>query len=66
MSLKNDTPDKETCTEPTPLQCSGTAFVILSKAKGWWVVQKDSEGTGDIDMDEAQSGWVPAGKSIVL
>ena len=27
-------------------------------------MQKDSEGTGDIVMDDNQSGWVPAGESV--
>jgi hypothetical protein len=42
---------------------SGATFVILSKAKGWYIVQKDPDGMGQIVPDQAKSGWVPAGKS---
>jgi hypothetical protein len=42
---------------------SGATFVILSKAKGWYIVQKDPDGMGKIVPDQAKSGWVPAGKS---
>ena len=42
---------------------SGSTFVILSKAKGWFIVQKDSDGLGDIVPDQSKSGWVPAGMS---
>jgi len=38
-------------------------FVILTKAKGWYIVQKDPDGLGNIIPDQAKSGWVPAGKS---
>lgn len=41
---------------------SGATFVILSKAKGWYIVQRDPDGFGDIIPDQAKSGWVPAGK----
>lgn len=44
----------------------GTAFIILNKAKGWWVVQKDHGGSGDTLVDKSQSGWVPAGESFVF
>jgi hypothetical protein len=37
-------------------------FVILSKAKGWYIVQKDPDGLGQIVPDNTRSGWVPAGK----
>jgi hypothetical protein len=40
---------------------SGATFTILNKAKGWWVVQKDPDGTGATSQDESLSGWVPAG-----
>ncbi|KAG8964683.1 Adaptor for signal transduction [Tulasnella sp. 419] len=38
----------------------GSMFIILSKAKGWWVVQVDVNGTGQVD-ESAKQGWVPAG-----
>ena len=28
---------------------SGDTFVIISRARGWWVVQRDPEGTGIVD-----------------
>ncbi len=40
---------------------SGTAFIVMNKAKGWWVVQKDPDGTGAVVPDSVKSGWVPAG-----
>jgi hypothetical protein len=40
---------------------SGHTFVILSRARGWWVVQRDESGTGEIDADPSKQGWVPAG-----
>ncbi|KAF5352885.1 hypothetical protein D9757_012097 [Collybiopsis confluens] len=39
----------------------GDTFIILSRAKGWWVVQRDPNGTGLVDTDLAKQGWVPAG-----
>lgn len=45
---------------------SGATFIILSKAKGWWIVQKDPEGFGNVVPDQSKSGWVPAGKLISL
>lgn len=39
----------------------GDSFVILSRARGWWVVQRDPNGTGQIDADTTKQGWVPAG-----
>ncbi|GHJ87582.1 hypothetical protein NliqN6_3984 [Naganishia liquefaciens] len=39
----------------------GMSFIIFNKAKGWWVVQRDPNGTGDIVTDSSKSGWVPAG-----
>ncbi|CAG7851712.1 SubName: Full=Related to MAP kinase pathway-interacting protein {ECO:0000313/EMBL:CCA68748.1} [Serendipita indica DSM 11827] len=35
-------------------------FIIISQAKGWWVVQKDPSGNGSGNGD-GRSGWVPAG-----
>ena len=40
---------------------SGDTFVIISRARGWWVVQRDPEGTGIVDSDTSKQGWVPAG-----
>ena len=34
----------------------------MNKAKGWYVVQKDAEGLGDVVSDTAKAGWVPAGE----
>jgi protein STE50 len=39
----------------------GDTFIILSRARGWWVVQRDPNGTGLVDTDLAKQGWVPAG-----
>ncbi|KAH8093779.1 hypothetical protein BXZ70DRAFT_897267 [Cristinia sonorae] len=39
----------------------GDTFLILSRARGWWVVQRDPEGTGLVEPDMAKQGWVPAG-----
>ncbi len=36
---------------------SGDMFIVLSRAKGWWVVQRDTTG----DDDERKQGWAPAG-----
>jgi bZIP factor len=40
---------------------SGDTFVILSRARGWWVVQRDPTGSGIVDADIVKQGWVPAG-----
>jgi protein STE50 len=40
---------------------SGDTFVILSRARGWWVVQRDPTGSGVVDTDTTKQGWVPAG-----
>ena len=40
---------------------SGDTFVIISRARGWWVVQRDPAGTGIVDSDTSKQGWVPAG-----
>ncbi|KAF8909334.1 hypothetical protein CPB84DRAFT_1765875 [Gymnopilus junonius] len=39
----------------------GDTFVILSRARGWWVVQRDPSGSGIVDTDIVKQGWVPAG-----
>ncbi|CAD6578322.1 MAG: Adaptor for signal transduction [Tremellales sp. Tagirdzhanova-0007] len=40
----------------------GATFLILSKTtKGWYIVQKDPVGLGNIVPDQSKSGWVPAG-----
>ncbi|KAH7890702.1 hypothetical protein F5I97DRAFT_1933873 [Phlebopus sp. FC_14] len=39
----------------------GDTFVILSRARGWWVVQRDPTGSGAVDTDTSKQGWVPAG-----
>lgn len=38
----------------------------MSKAKGWWFVQKDPEGAGQIVSDPTKSAWVPAGCLLEL
>lgn len=35
--------------------------MIISRAKGWWVVQRDQTGFGSVEQDLAKQGWVPAG-----
>ncbi|KZT27806.1 hypothetical protein NEOLEDRAFT_1239967 [Neolentinus lepideus HHB14362 ss-1] len=39
----------------------GDTFIILSRARGWWVVQRDPAGTGAVEPDMTKQGWVPAG-----
>lgn len=39
----------------------GDTFIILSRARGWWVVQRDPSGSGIVDPDTIKQGWVPAG-----
>ncbi|KAA1468811.1 hypothetical protein DENSPDRAFT_834259 [Dentipellis sp. KUC8613] len=39
----------------------GDTFVIISRARGWWVVQRDPTGSGVVDSDSSKQGWVPAG-----
>ncbi|KAG8748346.1 Adaptor for signal transduction [Ceratobasidium sp. 414] len=36
------------------------AFIIIGRAKGWWIVQRDSPGTGMLE-ENAKHSWVPAG-----
>ncbi|KAG8678610.1 Adaptor for signal transduction [Ceratobasidium sp. 394] len=36
------------------------AFIIIGRAKGWWIVQRDSPGTGILE-ESAKHSWVPAG-----
>ncbi|WFD19122.1 hypothetical protein MCAP1_001344 [Malassezia caprae] len=48
---------------------AGDTFVVLSKAKGWWALRRDSgaDGRGDVYLassnavPEIWTGWVPAG-----
>lgn len=40
---------------------SGDTFIILSRARGWWVVQRDPAGSGLVEPDPSKQGWVPAG-----
>ncbi|WWC58399.1 uncharacterized protein I303_100939 [Kwoniella dejecticola CBS 10117] len=42
----------------------GSTYTILSKAKGWYIVQKDPDGLGR-STDPTQ-GWVPAGCLLEL
>ncbi|KAI8996541.1 hypothetical protein BD414DRAFT_409446 [Trametes punicea] len=39
----------------------GDTFIIVSRARGWWVVQRDPAGTGQVELDHLKQGWVPAG-----
>lgn len=39
----------------------GDMFIISSRAKGWWVVQRDLIGTGAAVGLDMEKGWVPAG-----
>ncbi|KAJ6568261.1 hypothetical protein DFH09DRAFT_917850 [Mycena vulgaris] len=39
----------------------GDIFIILSRARGWWVVQRDPTGSGVVGTDIIKQGWVPAG-----
>ncbi|KDQ61573.1 hypothetical protein JAAARDRAFT_31030 [Jaapia argillacea MUCL 33604] len=39
----------------------GDTFIILSRARGWWVVQRDPAGTGAVEPETSKQGWVPAG-----
>ena len=41
--------------------CRGDTFIILSRARGWWVVQRDPTGSGIVETDIVKQGWVPAG-----
>lgn len=45
---------------------SGACYVIMSKAKGWYIVQRDANGNGNIIPDQSKSGWVPAGCLLEL
>ncbi|WVW82070.1 hypothetical protein I302_104075 [Kwoniella bestiolae CBS 10118] len=42
----------------------GSTYVILSKAKGWYIVQKDPDGLGK--SSDPTQGWVPAGCLLEL
>lgn len=50
---------------PLPLHSDDT-FLVLSKAKGWWIVQRDTSGSGTTAPDSALAGWVPAGCLLEL
>ncbi|KAI0091726.1 hypothetical protein BDY19DRAFT_983959 [Irpex rosettiformis] len=39
----------------------GDTFIITSRARGWWVVQRDPAGSGLVEPDPTKQGWVPAG-----
>ncbi|GJJ11081.1 hypothetical protein Clacol_005312 [Clathrus columnatus] len=39
----------------------GDTFIILQRARGWWVVQRDPSGSGIVENDPSKQGWVPAG-----
>ena len=41
--------------------CRNDTFIIISRARGWWVVQRDPGGSGHPDPDQNKQGWVPAG-----
>ena len=43
------------------MKSSGDTFIILSRARGWWVVQRDPAGSGLVEPDVSKQGWVPAG-----
>ena len=43
------------------LRGSGDTFIIVSRARGWWVVQRDPAGSGQVEQDPSRQGWVPAG-----
>ncbi|CEL61728.1 hypothetical protein RSOLAG1IB_04478 [Rhizoctonia solani AG-1 IB] len=36
------------------------AFIIIGRAKGWWIVRRDPTGMGVLD-DNTKNSWVPAG-----
>ncbi|KAG9101920.1 Adaptor for signal transduction [Ceratobasidium sp. UAMH 11750] len=36
------------------------AFITIGRAKAWWIVQRDSPGTGILD-ENATHSWVPSG-----
>lgn len=35
--------------------------MILSRSRGWWVVQRDPTGSGEVETDVDKQAWVPAG-----
>ena len=43
-----------------------STYVVLNKTKGWYIVQKDPEGMGNIVADLTKAGWVPAGCLLEL
>jgi hypothetical protein len=44
-----------------PVAFRGDTFVILSRSRGWWVVQRDPTGSGEVETDVDKQAWVPAG-----
>ncbi len=40
---------------------SDDAFVVLSRARGWWVVRRDSTDLGAVKSGTRTDKWVPAG-----
>jgi bZIP factor len=43
------------------VNCRSDSFIILQRARGWWVVQRDPTGSGLVENDPSKQGWVPAG-----
>ncbi|KZV92373.1 RA-domain-containing protein [Exidia glandulosa HHB12029] len=39
----------------------GDYYIILHRARGWWNVQCDPQGSGIVDQENGRAGWVPAG-----
>ena len=40
---------------------SGDTFIIISRARGWWIVQRDPAGMGVVSSDTSKQGRVPDG-----
>jgi hypothetical protein len=40
---------------------SEDTFIVLTRTRGWWVVQRDPTGLGILDTDIDKQRWVPAG-----
>jgi hypothetical protein len=40
---------------------SGDTFIIISRARGRWIVQRDPAGMGVVNSDTSKQGWVPDG-----
>ena len=45
---------------PLTYRCRSDSFIILQRARGWWVVQRDPAGSGIVENDPSKQGWVPA------